>query len=294
VVAVCEGGRVIAVQEDDNERVDPLHDPDDDALLDPRQARDLAGLVEHARMASAAIRYGRVGSVGAANVVINRDNPLPGGNHACALWGTLAEVASTLLRLERTFADAGRREAIVYASPTTVVEIDGIADDAGWRAVDEGIALLHRSDREPLHNARPVTDEDLPGIAELVADEAGLSSSGESRLTRHLGHRLDDPRCLLRVVDDPGAERVAGFVQGFVTRGVGLVEQVVVRPGRRRRGTGQGLVAVAVDELRERGARLVLAHGEEGGSTERFAEACGFEAVYPVTTYARRVDELLD
>lgn len=274
--------------------MDPLHDPDDDALLDPRQARDLAGLVERARLASAAIRYGRVGSVGAADVVINRDNPLPGANHACGLWGTLAEVASTLLRLERTFAEAGRREAVVYASPTTVVEIDGIADDAGWRAVEEGVALLHRSAREPLAGARPVTDDDLPGAAELIADEAGLSSSGESRLTRHLGHRLDDPRCLLRVVDDPGADRLAGYVQGFVARGVGLVEQVVVRPGRRRRGTGRGLVALAVDELKKRGARLVVAYGEEGDATERFAEACGFEAVYPVTTYARRIDELLD
>jgi hypothetical protein len=39
---------------------------------------------------------------------------------------------------------------------------------------------------------------------------------------------------------------------------------------------------------------LVAAHVDEGGSGERFAEACGFEAGYPVTAYARRVDELLD
>lgn len=271
-----------------------MHDPDDDALLDPRQARDLAGLVENARMASATIRYGRIGTVGSASVVINRDNPLPGGNHACALWGTLAEVASTLLLLEQTFADAGRREAIVYASPTTVAEIDGIADDAGWRAVEENVALLHRVEKEPIDGVREVMDSDLPGIAELIADEAGLSSSGENRLTRHLGHRLDDPRCLLRVVDDPGADRIAGYVQGFVSRGVGLVEQVVVRPGRRRRGAGRGLVTAAVDELRERGARLVAAYSDEGGTTERFVEACGFEPVYAVTAYARRIDELLD
>jgi GNAT superfamily N-acetyltransferase len=273
--------------------VDPLYDPDDEQLLDPRQARELAGLVETARMASGAIRYGRIGRVGAATVVLNNDNPLPGGNHACALWGTLAEVAGTLLNLEQVFADTGRSEAIVYASPTTVAEIEGIADDAGWRAVEEKIALLHRIGPEPAATTRAAEDADLPGIAELLADDVGLSSSGEARLLRHLGHRIDDPRCVLHVADDGDADRIAGFAQGFAEHGVGLVEEVVVRAGRRRRGTGRALVADVVHQLRNRGARLVAAHRDEGSPAERFAEACGFEAVYGVTAYARRVDELL-
>ncbi|MEU6132131.1 GNAT family N-acetyltransferase [Saccharopolyspora sp. NPDC047091] len=274
--------------------MDPLHDPDDEALLDPRQARELAGLVETARLASGAIRYGRIGRVGAATVVLNRDDPLPAGNHAVGLWGTLAEVATTLLTLERSFADAGRPEAVVYASPTTVGEIEGIADDSGWRAVEEQMALLHREAKTPSRDVRPATDDDLRGIAELIGDDAGLSDDGERRLVRTLAHRGDDPRCVLRVVDDPEADRIAGFAQGFAERGVGLVEQVVVRPGRRRRGIGSSLVAEVVDEVRARGARLVAAHGDEGGAAERFAEECGFEPVYPVTAYARRVDELLD
>lgn len=275
--------------------MDPLHDPDDDALLDPRQARDLAGLVEKTRMASAVLRYGTRTQVGAATVVLNQDNPLPQANHACALWGTLAEVAGSLLELEQVFAEAGRTEAVVYASPTTVGEIEGIADDAGWRAVEEGVALLHRVEQDHTESTREATESDLPEIVDLLADDAGLSTTAEQRLLRNLGHRVDDPHCVLRVVraGEAGDERIAGFAQGFVHRGVGLVEQLVVRPGRRRRGVGRALATETVHELRDRGALLVAAHREEGGATERFAEKCGFEAVYPVTTFARRVDELL-
>lgn len=275
--------------------MDPLYDPDDEELLDPRQARELAGLIEAARMASGAIRYGRVGRVGVANVVINKDNPLPTGNHACALWGTLAEVGVTLLALERSFADIGRAEAVVYASPTTVAEIEGIADDSGWQAVEESVAMVCRRDPAPAADVtRPALDSDLRGVAEFIADDAGLSSAGEARLVRNLGHRLDDPRCVFQVADDPEAGRLAGFATGFTEHGTGLVEHVIVRPGRRRRGVGRALTAGVVAGLRERGARLVAAHGEEGGSVERFAEACGFEAAYGVTAYARRVDDLLD
>ncbi|GAA0538708.1 hypothetical protein GCM10011581_05790 [Saccharopolyspora subtropica] len=273
--------------------MDPLHDPDDEALLSPRQARDLAELVETARLASAVVRYGLRTRVGAATVVLNQDNPLPTANHACALWGTLAEVAGTLLELEQVFAEAGRAEAVVYASPTTVAEIEGIADDAGWRAVEEQIVLLHRLRQEIRGLTRPAEDRDLPGIVELIADDTGLSGAGERRLLRNLGHRVDDVRCVLQVVDDPGADRIAGFAQGFVDRGIGLVEHVVVRPGRRRRGIGRELISQAVEELRDRGALLVATHTEEGGNAERFAEACGFEMAYPVTAYARRIDDLL-
>lgn len=278
----------------DNGVVDPLHDPDDEALLGPRQARDLAGLVEKARLASGKIRYGTVGRVGAATIVLNKDNPLPSANHACGLWGTLAEVATTLLQLEQVFADAGRAEAVVYASPSTVAEIEGIADDSGWRAVEEHVVLLHRSPQVTTTTAREAVEDDIAGIAELLGDETGLSSAGESKLARALGYRIDDPRCVLRVFDDAESERLAGFAQGFLESGVGLVEQVVLRPGRRRRGSGRALVTAVVDELRARGALLVAAQSEEGSADERFAEACGFETAYAVTAYARRVDELLD
>ncbi|RKT52790.1 GNAT family N-acetyltransferase [Saccharothrix australiensis] len=268
--------------------VDPLRDPDDPELLDPYRSRELAGLVEAARLASGAVRYGKVGRVGCARVVVNRDNPLPLGNHACALDGSSAEVAGTLLRLEQTFADVGRAEAVVYASPTTVAEIEGIADDAGWYAVEESLAVVHRG---PVRasTVRVAADADLAGMAGLLADDLGADPA---RLARHLGQRLDDPRCAFVAVDD--GDRLAGFAAGFVEHGVGLVEHVVVRPARRRRGVGSALVNGVVAALRDAGALLVAAHVAEGGGGERFAEACDFDAGYPVTAYARRVDELLD
>ncbi|MGM1062741.1 GNAT family N-acetyltransferase [Saccharothrix sp. Mg75] len=269
--------------------VDPLHDPDDPDLLDPYRARDLAGLVETARLASGAVRYGRVGRVGVAQVVVNPDDPLPTGNHACAVYGSSAEVAGTLMRLERTFADVGRAEAVLYASPTTVAEIEGLADDTGWHAVEEALVVVHRGTPRSSSDVRRATDADLPGVAELLADDLGADAA---RLLRHLGQRLDDPRCAFLVVDD--GDRVAGFASGFGERGVGLVEHVVVRPARRRRGVGGALVGGLVTVLADAGALLVAAHVAEGGAGERFAEACGFEVCYPVTAYARRVDELLD
>ena len=269
--------------------VDPLRDPDDPELLDPYRARDLAGLVETTRLAAGAVRYGKVGRVGVAQVVVNRDNPLPGGNHACGVYGSSAEVAGTLMRLEQTFADVGRAEAVLYASPTTVAEIEGIADDTGWHAVEESLAVVHRGEvrRSPL--VRSARDGDLEGIAELLADDLGVDGP---RLLRHLGQRLDDPRCVFVVVDD--GDRIGGFASGFGERRVGLVEHAVVRPARRRRGLGKALVDGVVAELREAGALLVASHVAEGGAGERFVEACGFDVCYPVTAYARRVDELLD
>ncbi|HEY8371196.1 MAG TPA: GNAT family N-acetyltransferase [Pseudonocardiaceae bacterium] len=278
---------------------DPLRDPEDPELLDETRARRLAELVETCRLASGAVRYGRIGRVGCARVVVNPYDPLPGGNHACALDGTPAEVGATLLRLEQTFADVGRAEAVVYASPTTVEEIDGIADDAGWQAAEELVAVVCRGEPAPADRwtgpaPRPAQDADLPAVTALLGDELGLPWGGGPKLIRHLGHRLDDPRCLLLVVDDPGLFRPAGVLSGFVDRGIGLVEQVVVRAGRRRHGLGAALVAEAVRRLREAGALVVAGYVAEGGSEERFAEHCGFRGAYPVVTYVRRVDELLD
>ncbi len=280
--------------------MDPLYDPDDEDLLDPRQARELAGRVEVAQLASGSIRYGRVGKVGAASVVLNTQNPLPAGNYACGLWGSLGEVARTLGWLEQTFADVGRAEAILYASPTTVDEIEGLADDFGWRAVQEDVVLLHRRDQQRVRprgagEPRAVEDSDLAGIAALFADDVDLPASGQTRLTRHIGHRSDDARCAILVSDDlDNAERLAGFAMGFVEHGVALVDHVVVRAGRRRRGVGRALVTALVEQLRASGARLVAWQVEEGGGGQRFAEAVGFDVVYPVTAYARRVEELFD
>ncbi len=279
--------------------VDPLHDPDDEELLSPEQARELAAQVERAQLASGAVRDGRTGKVGVADVVLNAGNPLALGNRACGLWGTSAEVATTLFRLERVFADAGRPEAVVHASPTTVADIEGISDDSGWHAVAENVALVHRIDRadaEPTgtYPVRQAVEEDLEPIAGLLSDELDLSEGAERRLPRNLAQRLDDPRCLLHVIADTEVDRPAGFVLGFVESEVGLIEHIAVRPGRRGRGRGRALVGSAVDAAARAGARLVATHAEDGGSAQRFAEACGFATAYEVTAYTRGVDELFD
>src|SRR5690606_39800917 len=92
------------------------------------------------------------------------------------------------------------------ASPTTVSEIDGIADDTGWMAVEEQVALVHRAGRGTSGRARPAEDRDLAEIAELIADDAELPAEAEQRLLRNIGHRSDDPRCVFLVLDDPAAE----------------------------------------------------------------------------------------
>ena len=274
----------------DNEGVDPLHDPDDEALLDPRQARDLAGLVETARMSSAVIRYGLRTRVGAATVVLNQDNPLPTANHAFGLWGTSAEVANTLLDLEQVFAEAGRDEALLYASPTTVSEIDGIADDTGWMAVEDQVALVHRAGRHQ-RPGQAAEDRDLAEIAERSPTTRNSPPSRAATAAQHR-HRSDDPRCVFLVLDDPAADRIAGFAQGFVEHGVGLVEQVLVRPGGAAAASA-GNWSETAHELYARGALLIAAHSEQGSAVEAFADTCGFEAVCEVTAYARRVDELM-
>src|SRR5690606_41481750 len=106
-----------------------------------------------------------------------------------------------------------------------------------------------------------------------------------------VGPHRDPPSFPTRRSSD--LDRIAGFAQGFVEHGVGLVEQVLVRPGRRRRGIGRGLVGETAHELYARGALLIAAHSEQGSAVEAFADTCGFEAVYEVTAYARRVDELM-
>ncbi|ASU79707.1 GNAT family N-acetyltransferase [Actinopolyspora erythraea] len=278
--------------------MDPLHDPDDEELLGPEQARDLAALVERAQLASGAVREGRIGKVGVADVVLNAGNPLTLGNRACGLWGTSAEVATTLFRLENVFAEAGRPEAVVHASPTTVADIEGIADDSGWHAVAENVAMLYRPDparngTEAIgtHPVREAAQDDLPSVAELLADELDLSSGAERRLPRHLGQRLDDPRCFLHVLDDGELERVAGFALGFAESGVGLIEHIAVRPGRRNRGRGRALLRAGVEAAVERGSVLVATHAEDGGSLQRFAESCGFGVAYEVVSYTRGLEE---
>ena len=59
----------------------------------------------------------------------------------------------------------------MYASPTTVDEIEGIADDSGWYAVEELLTVVHREPASVAEGVRPAVDADVPGIVELLSDE---------------------------------------------------------------------------------------------------------------------------
>lgn len=277
---------------------DPLVDPDDPTVLSPQAARALAEQVEDTQLAAGAVRYGRVGRVGCARVVVNPRSPLPSGSFAVGLDGSSATVGTTLLALETTFADAGKTEALVHATPTTVAEIEGLADDAGWFAAAEALVVVSLVEPDPpAQPVREAEDDDLTGAAELLADAVDLPVDGLPGLRRLLGHRLDDPRSVLLVLDDTAdpygsGDRLAGVVLGHAGPSVGLLEHVVVRPARRRRGLGTALVAAAGRALLADGAVLLAAQVEEAAAEEHLAQACGFTAAYPVTVYARRVDEL--
>ena len=273
---------------------DPLADPDDPELLTPEAARLLAEKVEATQLAAGAIRYGKVGRVGCARVVVNPQSPLPSGSFAVGLDGAGAPLGPTLLALEQTFAEAGKVEALVHASPTTVPEIQGLADEAGWFAVAERLVVVRVVPADaPTRRVRPATGEDLVGIAELLADAVELPEEGADALLTLLGHRLDDARTVLLVVVDAELARVVGMALGYRGPEVGLVEHVVVRPSRRRRGIGTALLTAAGQDLFDGGASVVAALVEEAGAEEALTESGGFVAAYPVTTYARRLDELV-
>lgn len=273
---------------------DPLQDPDDPDLLTPEAARLLAEKVEDAQLAAGAVRYGTVGRVGCARVVVHPGSPLPSGSFAVGLDGVRGPLGSTLLALEQTFADAGKAEALVHASPTTVAEIQGLADEAGWFAVAERWAVVRVVPLEgSTPGVRPATGEDLLGVAELLADAVELPEDGTEALLTLLGHRLDDPRTVLLVVVDAELDRVVGAALGYQGNEVAVVEHVVVRPSRRRRGIGTALLTAVGQDLFDAGAALVVALVEEAGAEEALTEGCGFVAAYPVTTYARRLDELV-
>jgi GNAT superfamily N-acetyltransferase len=278
---------------------DPLWDPDDPELLTPEAARLLAEQVEDAQLAAGAVRYGKVGRVGCARVVVHPTSPLPSGSFAVGLDGVRAPLGPTLLALEQTFVDAGKAEALVHASPTTVAEIQGLADEAGWFAVAERWTVVRVVPPDaPTPGVRPATGEDLVGIAELLADAVELPEDGTDALLTVLGHRLEDPRTVLLVVVDAELDRVVGTALGYCgagagRTGVGVVEHVVVRPSRRRRGIGTALLTAVGQDLFDAGASLVAGLVEEAGVEEALSEAGGFVAAYPVTTYARRLDELV-
>lgn len=249
----------------------------------------LARQVEDAQRALSRVRYGQVFRVGAARCVLNPDSPLSTDNTAGTLQGQPSQLESTLHRLPVVFAEAGRPEVVVVDSPSCAPELGVVAEESGYEAVDEtAVLLLTRPARlaegEPGRLAVPVAGADEEALPRLLEETTGARGRLGRQLAVLAGHRLDDPRYRAFAVRQRG--ELAGVGGAFVDSGLGLVVDLLVRPGARRRGIGRALASAAAADCLVRGAALVCATGETRGPGERFWTGLGFEPAYDVVTYS--------
>jgi ribosomal protein S18 acetylase RimI-like enzyme len=256
-------------------------------LDDARQA-DLAGRLEAAHAALGCVRYGSLVRVGAARVVLNPDNPLRGGGLAFAVDGSPATADAALRALPGVFAEAGRDRVVLLASPSSAPELGLLAEEAGYQAVEETTTVLLTrpallAEGEPGRITRPLRERHEPRLAPLLADVHAWPGAVERRLQVVLGHRLDDPRHVaVEAVDSDG---LLGVATGFLVDGAGEVVDVAVRASSRRRGLGGALCSAVAATLLTRGADVVWASVEAGGTVERFFAALGFEPAYDAVSY---------
>lgn len=269
--------------------LDTLDDDDEDRL------EALAGTLEDAARTRAAVRYGTAFRFGAAHVVLNPDDPLPSAGFASGLAGDPGLVETTLRALPQVFAEAGRACAVVLSSPSSAPELELLAEETGYEAVEESaVLLLTAPDRlveaEPgiLTRLLPERDEHL--VAPLLAEAHGWSPAVGRRLQRSVGHRLDDPRTVAFAAYE--GEDLVGVATGFSHGGLGQLVHVGVREDARRRSRGRALASAVAATLVVRGARLVWATVEARSRAERFAAGLGFEPAYDTVTYLRPVDDV--
>jgi ribosomal protein S18 acetylase RimI-like enzyme len=107
--------------------------------------------------------------------------------------------------------------------------------------------------------------------------------SPEAGYGRFLVSRLSDPESLVLVAEDAGT--VVGYVYSDIEatswmdlRGpCGVVHDVYVDEGSRRRGAGRALLRAAIEWIRSRGRSQVVLHTRSGNeSAQRLFEALGF------------------
>ena len=287
--------------------------PDLDLDDDGRAA--LAASLEAAQRTLAAVRYGSVFQVGVATVVLNPDDPRPSAAVAAGLTGPPGRVESTLRALPSVWAEAGLPAVLVTASPSSVPELELLAEENGYEAVEETTAMvLTRPARlvegEPGRITQVLRDDDEHRVALLLAEAHDWPEALGRRLQVVTGHRLDDPRHLTMAAYEGG--ELAGVATGFLhvpPRGVtyaagardaargpaagplGQLVEVAVRPRARGRGLGSALVSAVCAALLARGAELVWTVAEAGGRSERFLAGLGFEPAYDAVTYRLPVED---
>lgn len=261
-------------------------DPDLD--LDDARRGELARRIEDAAATLGAVRYGSRLRVGAASVVLNPDSPLVSGCLAAGLDGSPAAVETALRTLPVVFAEAGLNRVVLSASPSSAPELELLAEESGYEAVEETTTmLLTRPARlvegEPGRITLPLPEHEEPLVAPLVAEAHGWSLPVERRLQRLLGHRFDDPRHVTLAAYQSG--ELIGVATGFLHADLGQVVEVSVRTGRRGRGTGRALASGVAAVLLGRGAELVWLQVEAGGTVERACASLGFAPAYDAVTY---------
>ena len=129
----------------------------------------------------------------------------------------------------------------------------------------------------------PALPEDRDALVALANESIPVGHRAAVR--EFLAESLADPdaseeRCVVARDREGGA--LTGFALfGFVAgaTGAGRIRAVAVTPLARRRGVGRGLLETAVAELRDDGARFVVAEvpdEDEMGYFTLLLEACGF------------------
>lgn len=252
---------------------------------------DLPATVESAQRALGRIRYGSDLRIGTAALVLNPDSPLVTANMVTEVGGSPAAAAATLAALPAVFADAGRREVVLVSSPSSLPELDVVAEEAGYLAIDEGVVLLLSEpdllvEHEPGARVVPLRERDEPDLSTLLVDAYGWPSGVEGQLALSLGHRLDDPR--VRAFAAYEREELIGAALSFLFAGIGIVTEIAVRMASRRRGLGRALTSAAASDLLGRGAHRVIVAVDAASVAERMCVDIGFEPAYETITYSLR------
>lgn len=251
--------------------------------LDDARRAGLARTLEEGQRLLCQVRYGSAFAFGSGHVVLNPDNPLAVGSFASGLDGDLGLVEQTLLALPLVWAEAGRHQVVVLASPSSVPELDLLAEECGYEAAEELSTLLLTDpaqlvEGEPGILTRPLPEAEEGSLGPLVAAAHDWSVGVGKRLQVVQGHRLDDPRHVAFGAWEAGV--LVGVATGFQHGRTGQVVEVSVARHARRHRLGRALVSAVATRLLQRGAALVWTTTEAGGVTERFFTGLGFEPAY--------------
>jgi ribosomal protein S18 acetylase RimI-like enzyme len=133
---------------------------------------------------------------------------------------------------------------------------------------------------------REATSSDLPAIAELLEELAGVVDEEEGidagAACRNCADLLNDARSHVLLADING--NVAGMVHFTVRQTMlhgspsGLIDELIVRREYQGRGTGRELVAAAIRKCRELGCCEVEVSTEKTNRKAlEFYRKCGFE-----------------